>query len=153
MVDSDGKRRKKKKKVLIVVMKFAVQNIVFEVGESFQSLSIYLLCHCFHWRQFYLFLYHLERLTGLYPHSLVIRASVPKLVLNSVYEQNNQITKAVEEELEKEFLSANLVQYQSSYKVNLFLFNIFEFYMHRPSQLIDLRLFKWLLWTLNLMNM
>lgn len=32
---------------------------------------------------------------------LVIRASVPKLELDSVFEQKNQIAKAVEEELEK----------------------------------------------------
>ena len=32
----------------------------------------------------------------------VIRASVPKLILDDVFEQKNEIAKAVEEELEKE---------------------------------------------------
>lgn len=36
--------------------------------------------------------------------SLVIRASVPKLELDSVFEQKNDIAKAVEEELEKVFI-------------------------------------------------
>ena len=35
---------------------------------------------------------------------LVIRASVPKLELDSVFEQKNEIAKAVEQELEKVFL-------------------------------------------------
>lgn len=35
---------------------------------------------------------------------LVIRASVPKLNLDSVFEQKNDIAKAVEEELEKVLL-------------------------------------------------
>lgn len=35
---------------------------------------------------------------------LVIRASVPKLDLDSVFEQKNDIAKAVEEELEKVLL-------------------------------------------------
>ena len=36
--------------------------------------------------------------------SSVIRASVPKLELDSVFEQKNDIAKAVEEELEKVFI-------------------------------------------------
>lgn len=52
----------------------------------------------------YLFADHTsEKLTCLYL-CLVIRASVPKLELDSVFEQKNEIAKAVEQELEKVFL-------------------------------------------------
>lgn len=52
--------------------------------------------------------------------SLVIRASVPKLELDSVFEQKNDIAKAVEEELEKVFIlfySLCFLSFFSWYKI------------------------------------
>ena len=60
--------------------------VIVSIGENFTYFYIV-------WRDYKAYI----------PILLVIRASVPKLVLNSVYEQNNQIMKAVEEELERDF--------------------------------------------------
>jgi hypothetical protein len=40
----------------------------------------------------------------LYSLCAVIRASVPKMILDDVFEQKNEIAKAVENELEKVFV-------------------------------------------------
>ena len=43
-------------------------------------------------------------LISLYSSCAVIRASVPKMLLDDVFEQKNEIAKAVESELEKVFV-------------------------------------------------
>lgn len=49
---------------------------------------------------------------------LVIRASVPKLELDSVFEQKNDIAKAVENELEKVIAVENLDNFVCNFHVN-----------------------------------
>jgi hypothetical protein len=59
---------------------------------------------------------------------LVIRAFVPKLELHYLFEQKYEIAKAVVVGLDKVFLCKLFGRTKSFF----LLFNIFDFYMHRP---------------------